>query len=114
MKKNLLIPALCSICAMLVSCGGNSGNLNAESTDNSTENAQTMPDWEITARVKKTLMIDGSLSASARMTSVTTNNGVVTLTGTVANKEERSKVVAMVKGVSGVVSVDDQLTVANS
>ena len=75
---------------------------------------QSQPsDWDITANVKKNLMSDSSLSSSARMISVTTNNGVVTLTGTVANKEESRKVVRIAKNVSGVTSVDNQLTVSN-
>ena len=58
-------------------------------------------------------MMDGSLSAHARMISVTTNNGVVTLTGTVASSAESHKIVKMVKSVSGVNSVDNQLKVAD-
>ncbi len=58
--------------------------------------------------------MDNSLSSSARMISVTTNKGVVTLTGTVASNEESHKIVKMVKSVPGVKSVDNQLTVSNS
>jgi hyperosmotically inducible protein len=76
---------------------------------------QSQPsDWHITASVKKSLMADNSLSASARMISVTTNNGVVTLTGTVANREESRKVVRLVEAVPGVTSVDNQLSISNS
>ncbi len=68
-------------------------------------------DWEITATVKKNLMYGNSLSDSAKMISVTTNDGVVTLTGTVASNEEMRKVVKMVQNISGVVRVDNQLDV---
>ncbi len=107
MKKLLLVPAILALC---VSCTNDSNN----SKSNNQKSAETTSDWQVTAQVKKTLMAEGSLSASARMISVTTNNGVVTLTGTVVNKEERSKVVKMVKNVSGVSGVNDQLTVSNS
>jgi len=114
MKKILFIPAICILCA---SCNGNSNNSRGNSNDYSNGNnqMQSQPsDWDITANVKKNLMTDNSLSSSARMISVTTNNGVVTLTGTVASKEESRRVVGIVKNVPGVKSVDNQLTVSNS
>lgn len=114
MKKLLFIPAICILCA---SCGNNSSNPNGNSNScsNGNNQMQSQPsDWEITANVKKNLMSDNSLSSSARMISVTTNNGVVTLSGTVASSEENRKVVKMVKDVCGVKNVDNQLTIANS
>jgi len=111
-KKILLIPA---ICAMVVSCNNGSGSGGAGYNGNSQQSNSTQPsDWEITANVKKDLLADSSLSASARMASVTTNNGVVTLTGTVASKEESDQVVKIVKNVSGVSGVDNQLTISSS
>jgi osmotically-inducible protein OsmY len=71
-------------------------------------------DWKITANVKKQLMADSTLSSSARMISITTNNGVVTLTGTVADRNERNKVISIVQNVDGVQSVDDQLSISNN
>jgi len=59
-------------------------------------------------------MSDNSLSSNARMVSVTTNNGVVVLTGSVASMEERRQVLRIVESVSGVQRIDDQLTVASS
>lgn len=106
MKKILLIPAICLLC---ISC-------NANTNDHSSEPNQTQSqpaDWEITASVKKNLMADSSLSSSARMISVTTNSGVVILTGTVVSREESHKVVKIVKSVSGVKSVDNQLVISN-
>ncbi len=109
MKKNLLIPV---VCAMLASCSNNSNSSEYYYEDNQTQSNPTQPaDWEITANVKKMLMADSSLSSSARMISVTTNNGVVTLTGTVVSNEEMSMVVSMVQNTSGVVKVDNQLVV---
>ncbi len=110
MKKILFIPALCILCA---SCNSDSGNVLGYSSGNNKEQSQPA-DWEITANVKKTLLMDSSLSAHARLISVTTNDGVVVLTGTVSSKDERRKVVKMVKSVTGVKSVDNQLTISNS
>jgi len=112
-KKILFIPAICILC---VSCNDNSNNPNRNSNDYSNGNnqMQSQPsDWEITTNVKKNLMTDNSLSASARIISVTTNNGVVTLNGTVETNEESRKVVRIVKNVPGVTSVDNQLNISN-
>ena len=116
MKQFLLIPA---ICVLIVSCTSdsrnNAGNTNYSNGNGQTPSDSTQPsDWEITTNVKKNLMADSSLSASARMISVTTNNGVVTLTGTVASKEESRKVARIVMNVTGVSSVDNQLMISNS
>jgi osmotically-inducible protein OsmY len=97
---------------MCVSCS-NSGNGSLGTNGNNQTQSQ-QSDWETTAKVKEKLMMEGSLSSNARMISVTTNSGVVTLKGTVASKDERRKVIKMVKGVVGVKKVDDQLTVSNS
>jgi osmotically-inducible protein OsmY len=77
-------------------------------------NSNQPSDTEITARVKKNLMTESSLSSSAKMISVTTNNGVVTLNGTVASREESARVLRIVRNVQGVISIDNQLTISNS
>jgi osmotically-inducible protein OsmY len=110
MKKKLLISAiylLMASCSSHTNCADNSAN---QTQSNSTQPA----DWEITATVKKNLMSDNSLSKSARMISVTTNKGVVTLSGKTASKNEMHKVVRMVKKMRGVVRVDNQLEVSSS
>jgi hyperosmotically inducible periplasmic protein len=112
MKKILLIPA---VCLMFVSCNSNTNPNDSSNEDNRNQSNSTQPsDWEITAAVKKNLMSDSSLSNSARMISVTTNNGVVSLTGTTASKDEMRKVVRMVQNMNGVAKVDNQLQVSSS
>ncbi len=113
MKKLMLIPL---IFASLISCNrdsdrnsnGYSNKKECESKDQSDSS-----DWAITARVKKAIMTDGSLSASAKFVSVTTNNGVVTLSGNVPSKEESKRIVNIVKSVRGVSSVDNQMNISN-
>ncbi len=70
------------------------------------------PDWQITTKVKAALMSDSVLSASARFVSVTTNNGVVTLTGTVHSRDEARHIERKVQSVAGVRKVDNQLTIS--
>jgi osmotically-inducible protein OsmY len=103
-------------------CGGNGGNGGYGGNGNgnrgngqmqSDSNSNQPSDWEITTKVKANIM-SADLSASARLVSVTTNNGVVTLTGTVASREEARKIVEIAKGIRGVKRVDNQLTVSRS
>jgi hypothetical protein len=128
MKKVLFISAICSL---FVSCSCNSKDMprndngncnqcpdkntpcNGGSNQMQSDNGQKA-DWKITANVKKQLMADSTLSSSARMISITTNNGVVTVTGTVADRSERNKVISIVENVDGVQSVDDQLSISNN
>ena len=99
---------------MVVSCYGDSKDGSENSSPMPSTSSQSA-DWEITTKVKGSIMASGdSLSASARMVSVSTTDGVVTLTGTVASRDEMHKVVKIVQNVSGVKSVVSQLTVSDS
>jgi len=110
MKKILVIAALCGLC---VACDRNP-NRNPDYNNRTQSNVNQPSDDNITASVKKRLRSDSTLSSSARMISVSTYNGVVTLTGTVANSDESRRVESMVLGVPGVQSVDNQLTLVNN
>jgi hyperosmotically inducible periplasmic protein len=116
MKKMMLIPITCALC---VSCNTDSANRNRDANDDYNRNKVEQPepalsDWDITTMVKKKLMSDNSLSSSARMISVTTNDGVVTLIGTVKSNEESRRVERIVQDVPGVMDVDNQLCIENS
>ena len=69
------------------------------------------PDWQVTMRVKKAIMGDNTLSAKSRMVSVSTNNGVVTLTGNVMSYDESNRIEQIVRNIPGVMDVDNQITV---
>jgi hyperosmotically inducible protein len=69
-----------------------------------------MDDSTITARVKAALIDDKSIRSTD--ISVKTENKVVTLSGTVESAEQKSQAVSAAKGVEGVSSVSDKLTVA--
>ncbi|MES2272806.1 MAG: BON domain-containing protein [Chlamydiota bacterium] len=108
-KFFLLMSALCLV---FVSCNRNcccTPKPGCQQQDQSNS-----ADWAITAKVKKEIMTESSLSASARFISVSTSNGVVTLTGTVASQEESNKAARIARNVSGVSSVNNQLTISNS
>ena len=66
-------------------------------------------DASITALVKMTLL--DHRSTSALKTSVTTRNGVVTLTGKASNAAEKNLAAKLASDVEGVTSVENRMTV---
>jgi osmotically-inducible protein OsmY len=68
-------------------------------------------DREITRQVRRALTAKDQLSLDAKNIKVITVNGKVTLRGPVDSPEEQKSVAALVQGVSGVTSVDNQLEV---
>jgi len=69
-------------------------------------------DTAITAKVKSQFMGDSHLKNSD--ISVTTTNGVVTLTGSASGADAKSAAEKLAGGVDGVKSVDDDLRIASS
>lgn len=106
MKNLLLIPAMCVLC---FGC-----NPNDRSNNQGAKEQEHSADWVITTKVKSAIMADASLSATARLVSVNTTNGVVTLTGTVPTQEDSDRIAKIAQNVSGVVSVNNQLTISKS
>ena len=83
-----------------------------KSSDNQTVPDKTADTW-ITTKVKSELATTKNVKSSD--ISVTTMDGVVTLTGTTASAAEKSKVETVAKKVKGVKSVDASgLTVADT
>lgn len=109
MKKMFVI--LPVICFVLGSC---CDRCNSANEDACVQNSGSHADWAITTKVKTAIMSEPSVSGSSRFVSVTTNNGVVTLTGSVSSKSDANKIVRIAKSVDGVVRVDNQMTVSNS
>jgi hypothetical protein len=72
--------------------------------------ASTPTDESITTDVRRGLIAPG-LSANARSASVMTNNGVVTLTGTVTSQQEKNKLEQNARGSSGVKVVVNNLQI---
>ena len=67
-------------------------------------------DTAITTKLKADILADEALRHGK--ISVTTNNGVVVLTGTVPSEAARQKAVQLTRTQDGVMRVDDKLTVA--
>ncbi len=70
-------------------------------------------DAAITTKIKAKLAQE-KLSTLAHIDVDTDKNGVVSLSGTVANQEERDKAVSIARSVEGVVSVNSELRIANA
>lgn len=83
--------------------------LRAAQRDAAHARPETAADHQISERVRHALADDDSFSTRAKNVSVVTLDGVVTLRGAVPNEQERNAVVAKVRGIAGVVSLDDQL-----
>lgn len=66
-------------------------------------------DGTITARVKTALLNEKQMDPTH--IDVQTANGVVTLTGTVKNKESEAKAIAVARGIRGVTDVKSSLRV---
>ena len=105
MKKILFISAISLLC---VACNTNNPN-----KSNSVQAEEQSADWAITTKVKAAILADGSLSAKAKMVTVNTTNGVVTLSGGVPTKEDKDRIEQIAKGIQGVTKVNNQLTVTN-
>ena len=71
--------------------------------------AETIDDASITTQVKRALA--GHKSTSALATKVTTNEGLVTITGIAASDAEKSLVTKLAKDVRGTKSVSNKMTV---
>ena len=71
--------------------------------------SRKVDDASITALVKMTLLYHRS--TSALNTSVTTNNGVVTLSGKASNAAEKDLATKLANDVNGVKSVKNRMTI---
>jgi hyperosmotically inducible protein len=78
-----------------------------DSTDSSATVGAALSDTAITAKVKAKLATDSRLKGSD--VSVTTNNAVVTLTGSAANSTAKEAAESLASNVSGVRSVNNQI-----
>jgi hyperosmotically inducible protein len=76
-----------------------------------TDQGGSAADREVTAKVRKAIVDDDSLSTNAHNVKVITQNGVVTLRGPIKDAAERSSVAAKARKVAGVKRVDNQLEI---
>ena len=69
-------------------------------------------DRQTTKQIRAALMDDKSLSTYAHNIKIITENGKVTLKGSVRTEDEKSAIGAKAQGIAGVENVTNQLTVA--
>ena len=86
---------------------------NVRDKDNTTltpeDQKETKKDIKITAKIRKAVVRDKSLSVNAKNVKIITRNGVVTLRGPVESEAESMKLQDIAKKMLGVVRVDNQL-----
>ncbi len=68
-------------------------------------------DLQLAANVQQTLQRDNSLSPAAHQVKVIASDGAVVLRGAVLNDAEKAKIDSMVRGMSGVKEVTNELDV---
>ena len=106
MKKVLFISAISLLC---IAC-----NSNNSYEENAVQVEEQSYDWMITAKVKAAILADTALSANAKMVTVNTTNGIVTLSGGVPTKDEKDRIEDTVKHVQGVKKINNQLIVIST
>ena len=96
------------LCAMAfglaLACGGLSTALAANTDTSAKSSQQPVTDTWITTKVKSELATTEGIKSGD--ISVTTKNGLVTLSGTVSSKAQVQKSIAVAKAVKGVRDVD--------
>jgi osmotically-inducible protein OsmY len=76
-----------------------------------TDQSESRADRTLTQQIRSRLMDDDSLSTNAKNIKVITNEGIVILRGPVNSKDEKARIILIVKDVSGIKNVNDQLEV---
>ncbi|ETP61831.1 transporter [Burkholderia dolosa PC543] len=105
--------AAAAACAVVAPNAFGAGDDSAASSSSSSSSHSTtgakIRDATITTKAKAELV--GTSGLSAGDIHVKTRHGVVTLTGSVPDEQQRTQAVSVVKQVDGVQSVRDQLTI---
>jgi hypothetical protein len=69
-------------------------------------------DMATTAQIRKALAADKTLSMAAHNVTIVTQNGMVTLRGTVKSAEEKESVASKARDIAGATMVNDSLSIA--
>lgn len=113
MKRLMFVPVAC---LLLAGCNNQTDNKKSEKKHAEKEGCKVVcpehsADWVISAKVKEAIMADTDLSARARIMSVSTTDGVVTLGGVVRSQAEADKAIKVAKSIEGVKKVKSMLTI---
>lgn len=79
-----------------------------------TDQAKSEADRALNQNIRQSLSADFSLSASAKNVHFSTDNGKVTLHGTVPTEKDKKDIEAKIEKMTGVKDVDNQLQIAPS
>lgn len=83
-------------------------------TQTSGDQSNSSADIKTTASIRRAIMDDGSLSATAKNIKIITENGVVTLRGPVKSEAEKTKIAELAKTHAGNAKIENQLEVKAS
>ena len=83
-------------------------------TRTSGDQSNSPEDVQITATIRRAIVGDHSLSATAKNVKIITADGVVTLRGPVQNEAEKTKIAELAQSAAGNAKIDNQLEVKAS
>jgi osmotically-inducible protein OsmY len=83
-------------------------------TTTSGDQSNSQEDVKITAAIRRAVVRDNSLSATAKNVKIITANGTVTLRGPVKNDAEKTKIAELAQSAAGNAKIDNQLEVKTS
>jgi hyperosmotically inducible protein len=83
-------------------------------TRTSGDQSNSSEDVKITAAIRRAVVKDHSLSATAKNVKIITADGVVTLRGPVQNEAEKTKIAELAQSAAGNAKIDNQLEVKAS
>jgi hyperosmotically inducible periplasmic protein len=83
-------------------------------TRTSGDQSNSPEDVQITATIRRAVVGDHSLSATAKNVKIITADGVVTLRGPVQNEAEKTKIAELAQSAAGNAKIDNQLEVKAS
>ena len=83
-------------------------------TRTSGDQSNSPEDVKITANIRRAVVKDHSLSATAKNVKIITADGVVTLRGPVQNEAEKTKIAELAQSAAGNAKIDNQLEVKAS
>jgi len=83
-------------------------------TTTSGDQSNSQQDVKITAAIRRAVVGDHSLSATAKNVKIITADGVVTLRGPVQNEAEKTKIAELAQSAAGNAKIDNQLEVKAS
>ena len=83
-------------------------------TRTSGDQSNSSEDVKITAAIRRAVVKDHSLSATAKNVKIVTADGTVTLRGPVKNEAEKTKIAELAQSAAGNAKIDNQLEVKAS